>query len=167
MVIRPDLSSRYRALGRASGFTLIELLVVVAIMGILASIAAPSFSTLIANQRARAASTELYAALTLARSEAIKRNLPVSLVPVSASNWAAGWRIPNPTDSGHPILVHAALANGAVTGPGAVVYLASGRVRADTLPSFGISFPGASTPRCVQVDLSGRVMTTAASCPAP
>jgi type IV fimbrial biogenesis protein FimT len=151
---------------RAAGFTLIELLVVVAIMGVLASVAAPSFSSLIANQRARAASTELYAAISLARSEAIKRNLPVSLVPVSSDNWAAGWRIPNPTDSGHPILVHEALSNGTITGPSSVVYLASGRVRADELPSFDVSFPQASTPRCVQVDLSGRVMTKAARCPA-
>ncbi|MGJ7917899.1 GspH/FimT family pseudopilin [Massilia sp. LXY-6] len=149
------------------GFTLIELLVVVVIVAILASLAAPSFSAMIANQRTRAAGTDLYAALTLARSEAIKRNLPVSLVPVSSDNWAAGWRIPNPTDSGHPILEHAALSNGSVTGPAAVVYLASGRVRADTRPSFEVSFPQAVSPRCVQVDLSGRVMTTSAKCPAP
>jgi type IV fimbrial biogenesis protein FimT len=166
MVIAPT-GKRHRGPRRASGFTLIELMVVLAIIVILGAAAAPSFSAMIANQRARAASTDLYAALTLARSEAIKRNLPVSLVPVSADNWSAGWRIPNPSDSGHPILVHGALANGTITGPASVLYLANGRVRADALPAFDVSFPAASVPRCVQVDLGGRVMTTATRCPTP
>lgn len=166
-MVRAGDCSRYRAPGSGSGFTLIELLVVVVIVAVLASLAAPSFGAMIANQRTRAASTDLYAALTLARSEAIKRNLPVSLVPVSSGNWAAGWRIPNPTDSGHPILEHGALSNGSVAGPAAVVYLANGRVRADTRPSFEVSFPQAVSPRCVQVDLSGRVMTTSAKCSSP
>jgi type IV fimbrial biogenesis protein FimT len=158
--------ARVRMRGRreAAGFTLIELLVVLSIAVVLGAVAAPSFSSLVANQRARAASADLYAALTLARSEAIKRNLPVSLVPVSTSNWSAGWRIPNPSDTGHPILVHGALSNGAISGPATVVYLASGRVRGDTLPAFDVSFPGATVPRCVQVDLGGRVMTTTTRC---
>jgi type IV fimbrial biogenesis protein FimT len=158
---------RMRGRRPASGFTLIELMVVLTIAVVLGAAAAPSFSSLIANQRARAASADLYAALTLARSEAIKRNLPVSVVPVSTSNWGAGWRIPNPSDTGHPILVRDALPNGAITGPATVVYLASGRVRGDTLPAFDVSFPGATVPRCVQVDLGGRVMTTTTRCASP
>jgi type IV fimbrial biogenesis protein FimT len=151
----------------ASGFTLIEVLVVLSIVVVLGAAAAPSFATLVANQRARAASADLYAVLMLARSEAIKRNLPVSVVPVSSSNWSGGWRIPNPSDSGHPILVHGALPNGTISGPASVVYLASGRVSGDTLPAFDVSFPSATVPRCVQVDLGGRVMTTTARCPTP
>jgi type IV fimbrial biogenesis protein FimT len=157
---------RFRGRRHAAGFTLIELMVVVTIIVILGAAAAPSFAGMVANQRARAASSDLYAALTLARSEAIKRNLPVSLVPVSADNWNAGWRIPNPSDSGHPLLVHGALANGTIAGPATVVYLANGRARADTPPAFDVSFPNASVPRCVQVDLGGRVMTTATRCAA-
>jgi type IV fimbrial biogenesis protein FimT len=158
---------RLRRPQRAAGFTLIELMVVVAIIVILGAVAMPSLAGLVANQRARAASADLYAGLTLARSEAIKRNLPVSLVPVSSANWSAGWRIPNPTDTGHPILVHGAMPNGAITGPAEVVYLPNGRVRSDTLPAFDISFPNASAPRCVQLDLGGRVMTTTTRCPSP
>lgn len=151
---------------QAAGFTLIEVLVVLSIAVILGAAAAPSFSSMVANQRARAASADLYAALTLARSEAIKRNLPVSVVPVSSSNWGGGWRIPNPSDSGHPILVHDALRNGTISGPSAVVYLSSGRVMGDTLPAFDVSFPGATQARCVQVDLGGRVMTATSRCAA-
>jgi type IV fimbrial biogenesis protein FimT len=158
---------RLRRPPRTAGFTLIELMVVVAIIVILGAVAMPSLAGLVANQRARAASADLYAGLTLARSEAIKRNLPVSLVPVSSANWSAGWRIPNPTDTGHPILVHGAMPNGAITGPAAVVYLPNGRVRSDTLPAFDITFPNASAPRCVQLDLGGRVMTTTTRCPSP
>jgi type IV fimbrial biogenesis protein FimT len=166
-MVMPGARGRFRGRRRAAGFTLIEALVVMTIVVILGAAAGPSFATLIANQRARAASADLYAALTLARSEAIKRNLPVSVVPVSSQNWSAGWRIPNPSDSGHPILVHGALPNGAISGPATVVYLASGRVRGDTLPAFDVSFTGASVPRCVQVDLGGRVMTTTTRCPSP
>lgn len=154
---------RFRGGRQAAGFTLIELMIVLAIIVVLGAAAAPSFATLVANQRGRAAASDLYAALTLARSEAIKRNLPVSLLPASSDNWTAGWRISNPTDSGHPLLVHGALANGTIAGPATVVYLASGRVQAGALPSFDVSFPHASVRRCVQVDLGGRVTTTTAN----
>ncbi|MGO4611334.1 Tfp pilus assembly protein FimT/FimU, partial [Variovorax sp. 2RAF20] len=59
------------------GFTLIELLVTLTVPSIIAFAAAPSFSSLIATQRARNASLDLSAALTLTRSEAVKRNSSV------------------------------------------------------------------------------------------
>jgi len=142
---------------KRAGFTLIEVMVVLAITVILSMIAAPSFKSLIAGQRARAASTDLYAALTLARSEAIKRNTQVTLQPaVPAALWQGGWRIPNPSDTGHPVVVHGAVAGATITGPASVVYLPNGRVNSDTAPSFDIALDGAASHRCVQVDLSGR-----------
>jgi type IV fimbrial biogenesis protein FimT len=145
------------------GFTLIEMMVVLAITVILSSIAAPSFKSLVAGQRARATSTELYAALTLARSEAIKRNTQVTLLPAGAA-WQSGWSIPNPTTTGTPIAVHGLVAGAVITGPSSVVYLPNGRVNSDTPPAFDIALDGAATHRCVQVDLSGRPRLLATGC---
>jgi type IV fimbrial biogenesis protein FimT len=147
---------------RARGFTLIELLTIVAITAILSAMAAPAFKSLVAGQRARATSTDLYAALVLARSEAIKRNTQVTLAP--AATWQAGWRIPNPSDTGHPVANHGPVPGATITGPTAVVYLPNGRVASDTPPSFDIAVDGAATHRCVQVDLSGRPRLQASGC---
>lgn len=148
---------------RGRGFTLIELLTVVAITAILSGMAAPAFKSLVAGQRARATSTELYAALVLARSEAIKRDTQVTLQPVAAG-WQAGWSIPNPSDTGHPVANHGPVTGGTITGPDSVVYLPNGRVASDTAPTFDIAVDGASSHRCVAVDLSGRPRMQTTGC---
>ncbi|GAB3428743.1 GspH/FimT family pseudopilin [Massilia solisilvae] len=140
----------------ARGFTLPELLAVVAIMSILAATAAPAVTALIAGQRARSASSDLFTSLNRARSEAIKRNTAVTLRPETAGSWQSGWRIPNPSDTGHPIEVHNPLTGATVTGPASVVYLPNGRIRAADSVSFDISFANAAKHRCVTIDLSGR-----------
>lgn len=65
-----------------AGFTLMELMLVVTIVGILTMIAIPGFKSLSQSQRVKNASYELYGALSLARSEAIKRNNDVIFTPV-------------------------------------------------------------------------------------
>jgi type IV fimbrial biogenesis protein FimT len=157
-------SKRRSAGGRNAGFTLPELLAVVAIVAILALAGAPAFSSLIAGQRARAASADLYTALVLARSEAVKRNTEVTLRPATAGHWEAGWIIPNPADSGHRIAVHGAVAGATISGPASVVYMANGRVKSDTPPSFELTVNGLDTARCVQVDLGGRPLAKNAEC---
>lgn len=64
-----------------SGYTLIEVLVTVAIVAIFASVAVPSFSTLIENTRINAATNELTSNLLLTQSEALKRRGQVTLCP--------------------------------------------------------------------------------------
>ena len=58
---------------RSSGFTLIELMVSIAILGILAAIAAPSFTNTIKRYQANAARDELVASIQVAQTEARRR----------------------------------------------------------------------------------------------
>jgi len=58
---------------------MVELLVTLAVATILATVAIPSFSGLIASQRAKTAASELFASLLKARSDAISRVLTWSL----------------------------------------------------------------------------------------
>lgn len=84
------------------GFTLLELLVTMAIVAILAALALPSFTTLVANNRLATKANETLAAVMLARSESFKRGKRVVLCKSSdaatcetssSSPWSSGWII--------------------------------------------------------------------------
>lgn len=69
------------------GFTLTELLVTIAVMAIIATMAAPSFSNLIASQRLNSTTRELVSTLTQARSQAVllRREITVTLNSASTN----------------------------------------------------------------------------------
>ena len=84
---------------RQSGFTLIELLIIVAITGILSSVFV-TFGKMINDFRVGYISQRLYTAITMAKSEAIKRKKNVTLCPSSSgsqcyaqTNWNNGWLV--------------------------------------------------------------------------
>ena len=105
---------------RVRGFTLIELMVVVTIAAILIAAAIPSFVWLNARTRAANASNALLASFELARSEAIRRNIRVSICRIQqdpgfgnapvcsdaavgaipANDWATGWAVFAKTSGG-------------------------------------------------------------------
>ncbi len=63
----------------SSGFTLIELMVTIAVLAIIVSIAAPSISNQLANQRVKSTAATLANALKEAKVESIIRRQPLTL----------------------------------------------------------------------------------------
>lgn len=83
----------------ARGFTLIELIVTMVVLAVAVAIAIPSFTTQIRNNQSRALGEEFGAALSFARSEAVKRGQMVSICASNAaqngcaSDWTNGWLV--------------------------------------------------------------------------
>lgn len=139
------------------GFTIIELMATLAVLAILVSLAAPSLSNLVRDQRVKTATFDVYSSLAFARSEAIKRNEDVDLVPAS-TEWAAGWRVQVQSDS-TVLKRQDPLPAMSITGPaGTLTYRRDGRLAGVAGPTFVVKSTenAAITARCVRIDLSGR-----------
>ena len=78
------------------GFSLIELMVTVAVLAIVIGVATPSFRAIIENNRLTAQSNEMLTAFALARTEAVRRRVPVVVCPGpcdGSNDWQAGWSV--------------------------------------------------------------------------
>ncbi|WP_317205232.1 GspH/FimT family protein [Janthinobacterium sp.] len=80
---------------RSGGHTLAELLVVLALAAALLAAGAPGMADLLARLRLRGAANELFAAITLARAQALARGTRVVMTPLepSGADWSGGWRV--------------------------------------------------------------------------
>jgi len=115
-------------LSKIKAFSLIELMVTVAIAAILAALAAPNFASIIQNNSMTTQYNELLAGLNFARSEAIRRGIPVNVCKSNDQtncgdntvDWQDGWLVFADTitvngtrDAGEELIrVHDALSNG-------------------------------------------------------
>ena len=155
------------------GFTLLELLVVISVLAILVGIGVPGLRELLLNNRQAGAVNELVAALQLARSEAITRNVAApAVVSVCASSngtactgaWSDGWLVfidndgPVATSVDQVLWATTAPSGIDVGAPGLatpVSYRRDGRVLAAADFVFCDS-RGASRARVIQLGVSGR-----------
>lgn len=86
---------------KINGFTLVELMVTLAVAAILMTVAIPSFQNTIRMNRLSTQTSHIMTALNIARSEAIRRGVSVSVCSslnstacrsaATAGNWSGGW----------------------------------------------------------------------------
>lgn len=153
-----------------AGFTLIELMITITVLGVLIAIAAPSFTTMIKAQRVRTLASDLHADLTLARSEAIKRNINVEVRAQDTSDWSKGWSVQT-LQAGNLIALatRPPMSNGiAASGiDDSIVFGAAGRLNGiDTTQSLQVKHVDipSSYWRCVTINIGGRPNVVQGNC---
>jgi type IV fimbrial biogenesis protein FimT len=138
------------------------MVIVVFMVGVLATLAGPMFSDFIVQQSIRNAAFELMSDLTYARSEAVKRNLPVKIS--KTGTWTGGWKV---AAGATTLRQHPALS------PNITITMASSSVdfllngRASSAASFTIDDAAGKASivaRCVSVDPGGRPQSVEGAC---
>lgn len=146
------------------GFTLVEMMIVILIVGILLSIVIPSFQSILHSQRVKSASFDLFSSLTVARSEAIKRNTDVTITPTISGQWEGGWSIA----VGSTVIKNQSAVSGVtVSGaPATLTYKRTGRIADTVSPAFQVNVDPADSAqiRCVKIELSGLPRTSRGAC---
>jgi type IV fimbrial biogenesis protein FimU len=149
---------------RAKGFTLIELLITVTLVGILAAIAVPNFSSIIQKSKADSEVSDLQRALNFARLEAINRGVNMSVLPTSGTAWTTELKVVLSSDTTTAIRIVAAMSSGAT-----VTMATAGGVSVSSLQFNnlgGLSAPAdavvmtytlGSNVRTVTIGLNGRI----------
>lgn len=154
------------ALRAQAGFTVTELMVVVAIVGIVAAIAAPDMVEMVRRQRVKTASFDVFAGLTMARSEAIKRNLTVSVTPIGG-DWGKGFVVTDAND--RLVRSQQPFDSITLTGPNIIRFNSAGRLTSAGGGPAAISVSATDVyanhgKRCVTVEPTGRASSKEGAC---
>lgn len=153
---------RFTQFQSTRGFTLIELMVTLAVVAVFASLAAPSFRQLIAQQRIKSVTSAITESVWMARSEALKRNGSVGFTFTTA---AAGWNVVDGatsavllTQDGFP-----AVGSSVTSGTGVLTFNAYGRLSsgANKIQLFNTA---ANVVRCVTISSAGYTSVTTVAC---
>jgi len=155
---------------RECGFTLVEMLVTVSVIGVLLAIAAPGMRQLSLNQGVKTAAFDIFSALIYARSEAIKRpGETVTLQPVSGSggSWLTGFYV---SDGAVTLRTWTVPSSVTLTDKNSLTSISFGKDGhlTGTLPKLEVNLASSVngvSPRCIQVDLTGRPYSALGACP--
>jgi type IV fimbrial biogenesis protein FimT len=152
------------------GFSLIELMVTLAVLAIVLGLAAPSFSSMLQDNRALSLGSELQGALQYGRSEAVKRRLNVVVCRSNAAgsacengaDWSGGWLV---RQSGGDVLRVWGRAQGlAVAGPNAGVTFRGNGMASATVFSVKPTACTDTQKRVITVSATGATSVTKEAC---
>lgn len=162
-----------RAMPRERGFTLVEAMITVVVLAILTAYALPSFRSFVTTQQVKSATFDIMSALVYTRSEAIKRDIYVTMTPNGAS-WLNGWSIAAGATN---LKVGSALGSGvsvscyqggtAISPCPALTFNNSGHLVGLGAPSIQIGAAASTDPlslRCIKIDLGGRPLSQKGAC---
>jgi type IV fimbrial biogenesis protein FimT len=97
---------------RHSGFSLVELMIGIVVLGIIMSVAIPSFKSLVLNTRVRNAAESVLSGIQHARAEAITRNTNIEFTLLTDTSWnidyPAAYKTANSLTADPPLSVKAA-----------------------------------------------------------
>ena len=171
-------------MNRKAGFTLIELIITVALAAIIVTIGIPSFRTAILNNSRTAQVNEFVGVLNLARSEAAKRGIRVTIcrssdgatcAADSTSIWENGWIVwvdqdgDGTLDAGEEIKIYGAIPNNFTLRTGgtftqSIAYLPNGVSAGNTGSGMGTfrlcDSRGEDYARFIAISITGRVRAT-------
>lgn len=160
--MRPPLPICARTVRAQRGLTLVELMIALTVFAIICFAAAPSFSGMLARHRTNNVAMDLANALSLARSEAVKRNTSVS---VAASGvWATGWNV---TAGAENVRAYGPYDSISITASGGSTMSIGNDGRPATgSQTFQVTPPSSAgaTPICVQLSGTGRVAMVSGTC---
>ena len=87
------LSFRFNSSNARSGFSMIEYLATLVIAAILLLMTSSNFRSVVDRSRVTSATSEFHTTILLARSEAMRRQKRVDVIPVDTKDWGKGWLV--------------------------------------------------------------------------